>query len=140
MKWSVREGRLGDMVRVRCNEQFSHYGVYVSDSEVIQFGKNPSLMLGLSEAEIVVLSTDINEFRNGSYPEFADMSFSEKCKRINPKKTVEIARGRLGETGYSIIHNNCEHFAYECVFGKKYSSQEEAVRNAVKNVATGKNN
>ena len=27
-----------------------------------------------------------------------------------------------------MIHNNCEHFVYECVFGIKYSEQEEEVR------------
>ncbi|MCQ2493932.1 MAG: lecithin retinol acyltransferase family protein [Lachnospiraceae bacterium] len=138
MKWSVREGKLGDMVRVHCNDQLDHYGVYVSDTEVIQFGKNPSLRTGATEAHVLVLSTDINEFRNGTFPEFADMSFSEKLKRINPNKTVEIARSRIGESGYNIIHNNCEHFAYECVFGKKYSSQEEKVRELVKLTATGK--
>lgn len=138
MKWSVREGKLGDMVRVHCNDQLDHYGVYVSDTEVIQFGKNPSLRTGATDADVLVLSTDINEFRNGTFPEFADMSFSEKLKRINPNKTVEIARSRIGESGYNIIHNNCEHFAYECVFGKKYSSQEEKVRELVKLTATGK--
>lgn len=140
MKWTVREGKKGDMVRVHCNEQVDHYGVYVSDTEVIQFGKNPSLRIGATEADVCVLSTDINEFRNGTYPEFADMSFSEKMKRLNPEKTVKLARERLGEGGYNIIHNNCEHFAYECVFGKKYSSQEEKVRALIKSTATGKNN
>lgn len=140
MKWTVREGKKGDMVRVHCNEQLDHYGVYVSDTEVIQFGKNPSLRIGVTEADVCVLSTDINEFRNGTYPEFADMSFSEKMKRFNPEKTVKLARERLGEGGYNIIHNNCEHFAYECVFGKKYSSQEEKVRALIKSTATGKNN
>ena len=95
---------------------------------------------GMTEAEVCVLSTDINEFRNGTYPEFADMSFSEKMKRFAPDKTVKLARERIGEQGYNIIHNNCEHFAYECVFGKKYSSQEEKVRALIKSTATGKNN
>ena len=140
MKWTVREGKFGDMVRVHCNDQLDHYGVYVSDTEIIQFGKNPTLRMDVSEAEVCVLSTDINEFRNGTYPEFADMSFSEKMKRYNPEKTVKIARARIGEYGYNIIHNNCEHFAYECVFGKKYSSQEEKVRSIIKSTATGKNN
>ena len=138
MKWTVREGKFGDMVRVRCTDQFEHYGVYVSDKEVIQFGKNPSLRLNVSEADVRVLSTDINEFRNGTFPEFADMGFTEKRKRFSPEKTVELARSRIGESGYNIIHNNCEHFAYECVFGKKYSSQEEKVRTAIKNTAMGK--
>ena len=138
MKWSVREGKPGDMVRVKVNDQLDHYGVFVSDSEVIQFGKNPSLRLGVSEKDVLVLSTDINEFRNGAFPEFADMSLGEKFKRFKTDKTIELARKRIGEGGYNIIHNNCEHFAYECVFGIKYSSQEEKVREIIRNTATGK--
>jgi len=138
MKWTVREGRTGDMIRVHVNSQLDHYGVYVSDSEIIQFGKNPSLRLGVTEADVAVLATDINEFRNGAYPEFADMSFTEKLKRIKPERSIEIARERIGDKGYNILHNNCEHFAYECIFGKKYSSQEENVRRIIKEQATGK--
>lgn len=132
MKWVVREGKIGDMVRVHVNSQLDHYGVYISDSEVIQFGKNPSLRMGVSEKDVLVCSTDINEFRNGSFPEFADFTFSEKLKKFKTDKIVSLARGRIGEGGYNILYNNCEHFAYECIFGKKYSSQTEAIKDAVK--------
>ncbi len=138
MKWTVREGKPGDMVRVKVNNQMDHYGVYISDDEIIQFGMNPSLRLGVSESEVKVLSTDINEFRNGNFPEFADLSFSEKMKRFKTDKILENARSRIGEGGYNIIFNNCEHFAYECIFGKKYSSQADKAREVIKQMATGK--
>ena len=41
---------------------------------------------------------------------------------------MSLARSRLGEGGYNILHNNCEHFVNECVFGIKKSEQEEEVR------------
>lgn len=137
MKWSVREGRPGDMVRVKVNSQMDHYGVFVSDSEVIQFGKNPSLRLGLADTDVFVCATDIDEFRDGGYPEFADLSFSEKLKRFKTDKIIENARSRIGEGGYNIVYNNCEHFAYECIFGKKYSSQAEKAKEVIKKMATG---
>ncbi len=137
MKWTVREGRPGDMVRVKVNSLMDHYGVFVSDSEIIQFGKNPSLRLGVSESEVFVCATDINEFRDGGYPEFADLSFSEKMKRFKTAKIIENARNRIGEGGYNILYNNCEHFAYECIFGKKYSSQSESAKEIIKQMATG---
>ena len=124
------------MVRVKVNSQMDHYGVFISDSEIIQFGKNPSLRLGVSESEVFVCATDINEFRDGGYPEFADLSFSEKMKRFKTDKIIENARSRIGEGGYNILFNNCEHFAYECIFGKKYSSQSEAARDIIKEMAT----
>lgn len=137
MKWSVREGRPGDMVRVKVNSQMDHYGVFVSDSEVIQFGKNPSLRLGLADTDVFVCATDIDEFRDGGYPEFADLSLSEKFKRFKTDKIIENARSRIGEGGYNIVYNNCEHFAYECIFGKKYSSQAEKAKEIIKKMATG---
>ena len=60
------------------------------------------------------------------------MSLKEKVQRNSPRKTVQIARGRLGERGYAILSNNCETFANECVFGKKISSQVEDVRELMK--------
>lgn len=138
MEWSIREGRFGDLVRVHCNEYLDHYGVYINDSEIIQFGKNPTLRENVSESEVVVLSTDIDEFRNGAIPEFADMTFNDKSERHDPLRSVELAKARIGESGYNVIYNNCEHFAYECVFGKKYSSQEAKVRMLIKETAMGK--
>ena len=138
MKWSVREGKPGDMVRVKVNSKMDHYGVYVSDDEVIAFGLNPALLVGVPESDVKILSTDIDKFRNGGYPEFADLSFGEKLKRFKTEKIIETARSRIGEGGYNIVYNNCEHFAYECIFGKKYSSQTEAAKEAIKEMATGK--
>ena len=53
---------------------------------------------------------------------------AEKRCRISAEKTIAAARGRLGEKGYNLIHNNCEHFAYECAYGIKKSTQEEDIR------------
>ncbi|MBR4852552.1 MAG: lecithin retinol acyltransferase family protein, partial [Clostridia bacterium] len=44
----------------------------------------------------------------------------EKKKRFSPEKTVSRAKSRLGETGYNILENNCEHFVYDCAFGKEH--------------------
>ena len=41
MKWLLTEPRYGDMVRVKSGTVY-HYGVYVSDDEVIQFGLAPA--------------------------------------------------------------------------------------------------
>ena len=41
---------------------------------------------------------------------------------------METARARLGEKGYHILYNNCEHFAYDCLYGKKVCTQTDDVR------------
>ena len=126
MRWWPSECEFGDMIRVRIGS-IRHYGVYLGDDEVIQFGPPPRGEPA-PEDTIRVLSTTLAEFSGGSIVERAELSFVERLRRIPPKKTAAIARSRLGEGGYNLLHNNCEHFAYECVFGVKRSEQEEEAR------------
>ena len=37
-KWSLIEPKMGDIIRVSIGKNMHHYGIYVSDSEVIQYG------------------------------------------------------------------------------------------------------
>ena len=116
----------GDMVRVRIGSIW-HYGVYVSDDQVIQFGPPPRE--GTKSPEVIrVCSTTMDEFAGGSIVEKAKLTLAERLRRIPPEKTCAIALSRIGEGGYDLLHNNCEHFAFECVFGVKRSRQEEEAR------------
>ncbi len=128
MKWRPDIPQSGDMIRVAIGSIY-HYGIYVSDGEVIQFGAPPTDLLTRCDSDIKVISTDIDFFSVGNIPERAIAETRDEKKRFSPKKTVKIARSRIGEGGYSIIHNNCEHFVYECVYGKKYSHYETEMRN-----------
>lgn len=124
MKWRPGNCVPGDMVRVRLGSIY-HYGIFVSDSEIIQFGP-PPVGLRTPDDRITVISTDASAFCSGSIMEVA--VFDRKEKRIPPDETVNRARARLGEGGYNLIHNNCEHFAFECAVGIKRSTQEEEAR------------
>lgn len=106
------------MIRTKVDFYY-HYGIYVDDETVIQFG--PPDGASRDPDEIEVISTDIDIFRNGGEVETAKLDLSERLKRNSADKTVEIARSRIGEKGYNILHNNCEHFANECVFGAPHS-------------------
>lgn len=126
MKWWPAECKPGDMIRVRLGSIY-HYGVFVSDGEVIQFGMPPVPQYATG-GEIVVCRSGIDEFSCGNIVEVAVFDRKEAKIRIPPEKTIEIAESRLGEGGYDLLHNNCEHFAYECVLGVKRSEQEENAR------------
>ena len=126
MKWELKEPVLGDMIRVKVGSIY-HYGIYVSDAEVIQFGLSPSRRIGLSDADVAVCISNIDDFLADGFLEIGVPERKDK-KRFSPKKTVEIARARVGEKGYNIIYNNCEHFAYECFCGEKICSQTADVR------------
>lgn len=127
MKWTPADGRSGDMVRIQIGSLY-HYGVFVSEDEVIQFGLPPTAENRAAEGEVRVLATDIDVFACGCIVETACLDRSEQRRRIPPAETVARARARLGEGGYNLIHNNCEHFVNECVFGESRCTQEEDVR------------
>ncbi len=127
MKWEPTACKAGDMVRIRLGGLY-HYGIFVSEDEVIQFGLPPTAENRAAEGEVKVIATDIDTFACGCIVETAVPDRSERRRRLSPDKTVGRARARLGEGGYNIIHNNCEHFVNECVFGEAHCSQADDVR------------
>ena len=45
----------------------------------------------------------------------------------SPQETIERAKSRLGERGYDLLFDNCEHFAIWCKTGLSRSTQIERV-------------
>lgn len=123
MKWTIKEASYGDIVRVKAGE-FYHYGIYVSEEEIIQFGLSPFHNAG-ALIDIAVCTSDVDNFLLGGFMETEELDRKEKKTRRSPKETVNIARSRIGETGYDILCNNCEHFVYECAFGRRYCEQSD---------------
>lgn len=133
MKWLTCEPSYGSMIRVQAGS-IHHYGVFVSTDEVIQFGLAPALRPHQKDADVTVLSTDLTAFRNGADLETAVFTPEEAATHPTPAEAVAAARTRMGEGGYHILYNNCEHFANECVTGKHYSEQVEGVREMFKGI------
>ena len=125
MTWEIKPPASGDMVRVKLGHIY-HYGVFVSQTEVIQFGLAPVARAHIKDSEIEVCASDITVFACGGEVEVS--VFDEQEKRNTAEQAVALARARLGEKGYHILYNNCEHFAYECVTGEKKCTQADAVR------------
>lgn len=133
MNWTLKEANLGDMVRVKSGSIY-HYGVFVSEDEIIQFGLAPALRPSVKPCDVEVCSSDVDGFLGGGFLEVAVLDRKETKKRRPVKETVAMARERLGEKGYHILYNNCEHFAYECVMGERYCSQTDLVRSLFKSL------
>ncbi len=137
MKWRYEEPRRGDIIRAKFGSVY-HFGVFVSEAEVIAFGLPPTEENLKNQQNVKVIATDIDAFACGHLIETAQLSFSQRHKRNSPDKTVEEARARIGEGGYNIIHNNCEHFVNEVVFGEKISEQERSVREKWQRFSAGR--
>ena len=58
MKWTLKTPASGDMVRVKAGSIY-HYGVFVSESEIIQFGLAPVARQGLKDTDIEVCCSDV---------------------------------------------------------------------------------
>lgn len=127
MNWRPQTCRSGDMIRVNLGVLY-HYGIFVSEDRVIQFGLPPIPENRLPQNEVQVLATDIDTFACGKIVEVAVFDKKEAVRAFPADEIVARATARLGETGYNLIHNNCEHFVYECAFGVKYCSRAEEAR------------
>ena len=142
----------GDVIRVN-RGLYSHYGVYVKDlNHVIHY----TGATGPADFNGIVRETSLNEFLNGAesfnvckFPE----NPSELVKKLPVNKggrifqlwqvikaarlkdyhlysgeeTIKRARSKLGEGGYNLAFNNCEHFAVWCKTGVKDSSQVDNI-------------
>ena len=133
MKFELKDPSFGDMIRVGLGTIF-HFGIYVSDDEVIQFGLPPNRRSLQNDSEVEVLATDIDGFLAGGFLEVAVFDKKEKKKHRSPKDAVAYARSKLGTRGYHILYNNCEHFAYECITGEKVCRQAEDLRELLRSI------
>ncbi|MBM4290265.1 MAG: hypothetical protein FJ138_01495 [Deltaproteobacteria bacterium] len=87
---------------------FYHHGVDCGDGTVIH------------------MSRELGGVRRSSFEEFADgrdVYIEELPARFSPDEVVRRAAGRLGEGGYNVVSNNCEHFATWCREGHARSRQ-----------------
>lgn len=126
MEWSFETPtKAGQIIRTKVSFYY-HYGIFVSEDEVIQFGlpTDPQKQA----AQIKVLASDISTFLGDGQVETAILDASEKRTIRKNADIVKIARSRIGDGGYDILHNNCEHFVNDCAFGEAKSSFVNSVR------------
>ena len=121
MEWTENTPVCGDIIRTKVSF-YHHYGIFVSEDRIIQFGL-PDDPQRPSE-QVKVLTTDIDTFLQGGELEVAKRT----ARMRSPKQIVAAAEARIGEGGYDILHNNCEHFVNECAFGEHSSSFVQGVR------------
>lgn len=122
--WKIKKPEFGDQIRVNRGIYY-HHAIYASDDCVIQFGT--SVGMEISPENATVMITSLVEFARGEEVEVREYSNQEKQMLRKPTDIVNYALSCLGNKGYNLITNNCEHFSYECAFGKKYSEQVNTV-------------
>jgi len=129
MNWSSRSPKPSEIIRTKV-KFYHHYGIYVSENEVIQFGLPDDP--GKPAEQIKVIATDVYTFLGEGEIEVAEPESEERRRMRSPDEIIKTARQRIGEGGYDILHNNCEHFVNSCVFNESMSSFLDAVREKIR--------
>lgn len=107
---------------------YSHHGIDCGDGSVVHFDGGPWRILaqGAGGQPAQIRRVAIDEFSAGR-PVYIRLHSST----FVPDLVVERAASRIGETGYDLLRNNCEHFAIWCKTGEVRSSQADAAREAI---------
>lgn len=129
MIWTQGPTNIGDIVRVKMSFYY-HYGIYIGDEKIVQFGYPDNS--GVEPDDIRVVVTDVNTFLSGGMLETALLSKAERLKRRSADSTVKYALSKVGMGGYHILHNNCEHFVNDCVFGISKSELIDETRKSIR--------
>lgn len=115
----------GSQIRVN-RGMYYHHGIYEDDNTIYHFASN-TLGHETDPEYATVCITTLDVFLNGGELEVREYNEEELNKKRSPDEIIEFAKSKLGEGGYDIVNNNCEHFSNECVFGKKSSNQVDEV-------------
>lgn len=123
---AIHTPKMGDHIRVQRAGIYSHHGVYVSDEEVIHFtGQDSDSILDWSKCEVI--KTNLDTFLKGGTVEVKIYNDDELQDLYPIDGIVNYARACLGDKGYNLAFNNCEHFANVCTLGRFRSRQVERV-------------
>ena len=101
------------LVVKRVGGTYTHHGIGTGLGTVIHYS---GLADGLSAGPVEEVS--LAHFANGE-----EIFIKSYENRDSTYVTVARARSRLGENGYSVWGNNCEHFAAWCIMGDHCSAQ-----------------
>ena len=130
---------------------YKHYGIYAGDNLVIHFAPDESGERIIHETTMEKFLDGKQEYFICHFPEVHGSPTEENIKNYSifypcpnqliyrkikdffngnkdyrlysPQETVSRARGKIGKKGYSVITNNCEHFAIWCKTGIAESRQ-----------------
>ncbi len=118
----------GDHIYVKRKGRFyTHHGIYMGDGKVIHFAGSIR-----EKIDPVVHETDLSKFLKGGILRRRDYK-----QGLPASETIRIAREQLSDRSYSMVWNNCEHFATYCATGRKKSQQVKRILSGLGTVAVG---
>lgn len=120
----------GDQIRVNRGMYF-HHGIYASDDCVIHFAP-PLNAQSINPEAARIITTSLEQFLGEGVLEVRIYNEQELKEKRTPSEIVNYALAHLGEGGYDLVKNNCEHFSNDCAFGRKVSAQVDSIFSLLK--------
>ncbi|XP_051240549.1 lecithin retinol acyltransferase a [Dicentrarchus labrax] len=143
--------RRGDMLEVP-RTVFTHYGIYLGDNKVAHLipdilpvltndkkliGSvitNKRLILGCIYRCATVRVDTLEDFAYGSKILVSSMDKMMKNRTLSNEEVAKRAEKLIGAFPYSLLWNNCEHFATYCRYGSAVSRQTEQFCQCLKSI------
>ncbi|CAH2301211.1 lecithin retinol acyltransferase [Pelobates cultripes] len=134
--------KLGDLLEVP-RTLFIHFGIYLGDNQVAhlipdilpaisndksQYQKvvtNTRLILGVIAKVASVRVDALQDFAYGGSIIVNQMDQSMRNKPLSNEEVAQRAEQLMGDTSYSLLWDNCEHFVTYCRYGIPVSIQTE---------------
>ena len=107
---------------------YRHHGIACGDGTVIDFAGQ-----GGGQSTAIIGQVTLAEFAQG-----APVRTSAYGASYEPEIVVARATSMIGQSGYDLFSNNCEHFATWCLTAEHSSAQVEAVWSAACIVGVGR--
>lgn len=118
-KWlsvAEREPQLGSHI-VTPRRGYLHHGIYVGGGKIVHYA---GLAHGIYRRPVE--ETTLARFARGR-PVWVR---SDPSPIFSSREVIRRARSRMGEDGYRLLTNNCEHFCEWCLHGEHRSYQVDA--------------
>src|SRR5882724_6070408 len=97
---------------------YLHHGIYVGGGKIVHYA---GLAHGLRRSPVE--ETTLDRFARGR-PVWVR---SDAPPTFSRREVIHRARSRVGEDGYRLLTNNCEHFCEWCLHGEHRSYQVDAL-------------
>lgn len=112
---------------------FEHHGIDMGDGTVVHLSPEGGARVALRDStnRFRVRRTTIEQFSEGR-----PIQVRKYASCLDPEVIASNAEARIGQTGYSLLEGNCEHFATLCATGQALSDQVEMAAATVSSVAS----
>ena len=128
--WVKKKPEYGNQIRVN-RGLYYHHGIYESDDIIYQFASKDG-ELNPDTAEVCTCT--LEEFLKGGELEVREYTNEELKTLRSPDEIIKYAKEHLGEMGYNLFSNNCEHFSNRCAFGISESNQIDDLMSVLRGI------